>query len=524
MGGPSYDIKDPILQLKVAASSCFFGEPDYYHTGGDTSLRISGHRSSHYQYLAETLGEFEPSNWADSTTSIMESSIDAALTHDAEATLKFACELRNRGMIRTTPQIIMVRAAMHPSVKGTTLIGKYFRDIIKRADEPSTQLAYYLSQIGASKGHKKIPNSLKRAWRTYLASCDEYTLAKYRMGSREVKTIDVVNLVHPTRTGPINALMTDSLRTTDKTWESIVSSAGSNPASKKAAWTESIDVMGHMALLRNIRNMTQAGIDPSAYVGKLIGTAKYGKQLPFRYFTAYENTKGSAPQVLDAIEECLEISVDNLPRFPGKVMSLCDNSGSAHSCNVSSMSQTTVSQIGNLSGILTGRAAEEGYVGIFGDGFKTMPVRKKESILEMTRKAGKMGSAIGQGTEHGAWMFWDQAIKTKEHWDYVFMYSDMQAGHGGLYGNSDVSNDVVWTGGSGRAGGYGRSRYIDIPKLVSRYRSDVNPDVQVFLVQTAGYKDTLFPEYFDKTYIMGGWSSSIIQFAAEMSGLTGPQQ
>ena len=32
MAGESYDIKNPIKQLEIMASSCFFGEPMYYGT------------------------------------------------------------------------------------------------------------------------------------------------------------------------------------------------------------------------------------------------------------------------------------------------------------------------------------------------------------------------------------------------------------------------------------------------------------------------------------------------------------
>ena len=31
MGGRSFDLTDPLLQLRVAAASAFFGEPQYYH-------------------------------------------------------------------------------------------------------------------------------------------------------------------------------------------------------------------------------------------------------------------------------------------------------------------------------------------------------------------------------------------------------------------------------------------------------------------------------------------------------------
>ena len=84
-------------------------------------------------------------------------------------------------------------------------------------------------------------------------------------------------------------------------------------------------------------------------------------------------------------------------------------------------------------------------------------------------------------------------------------------GHGGLYGTDEKKyRDFVWNSG----------RYIDVPKLINTYRQKVNPDVLVFLVQIAGYQDTIIPEFYDKTYILGGWGDGILRFAAEMAGLT----
>ena len=34
-GGQSFDIKNPLTRLQVAASSCFFGEPQFYRDGSD---------------------------------------------------------------------------------------------------------------------------------------------------------------------------------------------------------------------------------------------------------------------------------------------------------------------------------------------------------------------------------------------------------------------------------------------------------------------------------------------------------
>ena len=116
---------------------------------------------------------------------------------------------------------------------------------------------------------------------------------------------------------------------------------------------------------------------------------------------------------------------------------------------------------------------------------------------------------IGGATENGIWLFFDKAIREKQHWDNIFVYSDMQAGHGGLYGqNSKDYKDYIINGS-----------YIDVAKLIKEYRNKVNPNVMIYLVQTAGYQDTLVPEFYDKTFIIGGWSTGILNFAKEMESI-----
>jgi len=91
---------------------------------------------------------------------------------------------------------------------------------------------------------------LKRAWAKKFETASEYDLAKYRMEGREVKTVDVINVCHPSSDN-ISKLMKGQLKLKEeqKTWESVRSSGGS--------WEEASKVMGHMALLRNLRNLEQ---------------------------------------------------------------------------------------------------------------------------------------------------------------------------------------------------------------------------------------------------------------------------
>ena len=502
MGSTSYDVSNPLVQLRMCAASSFFGEPVYY--GETDTKRSTGAGSRFIDSLLSTLGASgSMARWSKlGAADRMEQAIDEALAFDVKGTLEIAMALRQEDHIRTTPQVILVRAANHASARGTGLVREYMTKIARRTDDVVTQFAYQMEIFG-----KKVPNSLKRGWADYLSAQNEYSLAKYRMENRKYKLVDTLYFAHA-KSDAIAKLMNGTLSLgNDQTWEAMISAKGAS----KEAWTAAVDVMGHMALLRNLNNFQKHGVDTKVYLPKLIETAKKGQQLPFRYFSAYTAVGASAPAaVKDALETCLEESLGNLPMFKGRVMSLCDNSGSAQGAATSSMGTVKVNHIANLTAVLTARRSEDGHVGVFGDKLETFSVGKKSSVFSEMEKANRMGEKIGPGTEHGIWLFWDKAIKNKEQWDHVFVYSDMQAGHGGLYGTGGY-DAYRWQNG----------RHIDVPKLIAEYRRTVNPNVHVYLVQVAGYRDTLVPEVYAKTHILGGWGDGILRYAARMAELEG---
>lgn len=506
MGGPSYDVRSPLVRLRIVAATCFFGEPTYYQTDRadprPARPRAAALTDEQRRHLRATLHALDPDDWRGLTpTEVVERCVDEALAHDPEETLRLAAWLRAEGHVRTTPQVILVRAAHHPRVRGTGLVRRYAPSIVRRADEPAAGLAYQSARYG-----RPIPNALKRAWSDALAGFSAYELAKYRLESRAVKTIDVVNLVHP-KSAAVDALAKDQLTTTNETWESIVSARGSNAA----AWREALPKMGHMALLRNLRNLVAAKVPPDEWTARLVDGARTGQQLPFRYYSAYRALKAlpeTPGAVFDAVERCLRTSMGNLPRFEGRVMSLCDNSGSAHGAATSSMGSMSVATIANLTGVLAAQCADDGRVGVFGDALREYTVRAGASTIQQLEEVERLGKTVGQGTENGVWLFWDRAIRQREHWDHVFVFSDMQAGHGGLYGTDPKSYAAyAWS----------NAQYIDVPKLVAAYRERVNPRVNVYLVQVAGYRDTLMPELYERTFILGGWGEGLLRFAAEMA-------
>ena len=513
MGGDSYKI-NPLDTLKMITASSIFGEPSYY--------RGSKSRTSYVvDALVKEFSVIPKIYEGKDTETIMEEAIDAALDYDFGATLEWATTLRNDYMMRLNPQVIMVRAATHPKRQEWTNANpgefdKYNQLVMKRADEPMSQMAYYLYK---NKGKKNnIPSVIKRSWAKNLSGLSRYKVAKYK--NHEIGMINGVRLCHA------NSKVIDELMTTgtvevnndQKTWENL--------RSEGKSWKEIFETidMGHMALLRNLRGVFEEVEDTAfckKYLEKLKSGVLDGKQFPFRYHSAIKAVEGSykchhKPLIVDALEECMDIALDNFPKLKGKTMCLSDNSGSAWGAINSEYGSVTIAEIDNLSSVITAACSDEGYVGKFGDKLIVSPISKRRGVLSQTKEiTSNRNGDVGGATEGGIWEFFRDAIANKEHWDNIFIYSDQQAGHGGLYGTSRHKTEYNSRGyGCGR--GWGSMDHINVFKLVQEYRKKVNPKVNVFSIQTAGYNNAVIPEYAYRTNIMYGWTGKEAVFAKSM--------
>lgn len=512
MGGTSYRW-NPLDTLKLVTASSIFGEPAYYRAGefkDATAVRDGAFRpdSLFAGYLLPALEIFA----GQKTSDIMEQTIDAALDYDFRATLEWAVTLRRDYRMRLNPQVIMVRAAIHPKRAEFTEAnpGEFNRInglVMSRADEPASQLTYYLYRNGSK---NQIPGVLKRSWADRFAAMTAYDVYKYRNSG--IGMIDTIRICHA-KGDLVDELMrtgTVALPREEKTWETL--RAGG------ASWREILDTvrMGHMALLRNLRGIFTEITDlqqTQAILAQLKAGVPGGKQFPFRYKSAYDAVSAASGLVhktliLDALEDCIDIACGNMPRLSGRTMCLSDNSGSAWGCFTSDYGTVTVAEIDNLSSVITARNSDEGFVGKFGDRLKTFGVSRHQGVLHQTREISRSGSGdVGGGTENGIWLFFQEAIGKKEVYDNIFIYSDQQAGHGGLYGTGEGTRDYT-------AAGYScRGNYVDVAKLIEAYRRQVNPKVNVFSVQTAGYDNVLIPESGYRTSILYGWTGNELVYA-----------
>lgn len=513
MGGDSYVI-NPLDTLKMISASSIFGEPSYYRGSDRSKSYVVDKLIKEFSVIPEYLE-------GKKTNEIFEEAIDKALDYDFGATLDWAVELRQDYMMRLNPQVIMVRAAIHPKREEWTKAnpGKFAEInnmVMRRADEPMSQMAYFLYKNRGKKNN--IPSVIKRSWANSLGKLNRYKVAKYK--NHEIGMINAVRLCHA-NSPVIDELMTNGtveVKEEDKTWENLRSAGKS--------WKEIFETvkMGHMAMLRNLRGVFTEIEDPEfckMYLAELKDGIIGGKQLPFRYYSAIraiENSKcNHKPMIIDALEECIDIALANFPKLKGKTMCLSDNSGSAWGSFNSEYGSVTVAEIDNLSSVITAACSDEGYVGKFGDRLIVKPISKRRGILQQSKDitSNRTGD-VGGSTEGGIWEFFYKAIEKKEHWDNIFIYSDMQAGHGGLYGTSSHEAQYRKLGyGCSGTWGYG-SDYINVFKLVQEYRKKVNPKVNVFTIQTAGYDNVVIPEYAYRTNIMYGWTGKEAVFADAM--------
>jgi hypothetical protein len=258
---------------------------------------------------------------------------------DKEFIAKLAIFARQRYGMRSISHLMASELA--DQVKGEEWTKDFIFNVVKRPDD----IIEILACFKAMHKDQPIPNCMKKGLANAFSKFDEYAIAKYRGEGHDFKLIDIVNLVHPKSTSKnkkaLEALVQNKLRSFD-TWEVELSKAGktdseeSKQEMKKEAWKTLLleHKIGYFALLRNIRNiMTQAPELKKELILQLTDKISIHKSLvlPFRYLsamTAIESSGINDVQIIQAINKAAEISLENVPKLPGKSVVVIDKSGS----------------------------------------------------------------------------------------------------------------------------------------------------------------------------------------------------
>ena len=240
-----------------------------------------------------------------------------------------AIEARNLHNLRHMPLYLV--ALLVDKCRGTSLVSETLPLVIQRADELTEFMAIYckINGIAPAATPSQLKPHLAHQVRKGLAAAlyrfNEYNLAKYDRDTA-IKLRDVIFLCHPKPKNDPQQLLWErvisrTLETPD-TWEVALSTG----ADKAATFVRLIaeDKLGYLALLRNLRNMVQAGVDDRVINDAIRSRFGARRVLPFRYVAAAR----AAPQFEPAIDEALVTVIRESPTLLGRTVVLVDVSGS----------------------------------------------------------------------------------------------------------------------------------------------------------------------------------------------------
>lgn len=252
---------------------------------------------------------------------------------DPKFVAKAAIYARTKFGMRSISHV--VASEVSKRISGTEYAKSFFDKIVYRPDDMMEILSYHIG------GGNKVPNSMKKGFAAAFDKFDKYQLAKYRAEAKKMKLIDVVNMVHPVPTvknkEALELLVKNELKSFD-TWEVELSAAAGDTEKSAKVWERLISEkkIGYMALLKNLRNISKQAPDmvkDACYMLIDENLIKKSLVMPFRFLTAFDEiskleTTQHARAYMIAINEAIEISLQNVPVFDGETLVVVDVSGS----------------------------------------------------------------------------------------------------------------------------------------------------------------------------------------------------
>jgi len=401
-GGPAKRIS-PEQQLRRSVLACLLWESQFYEDGVEIAGRI---RELVPQVEAEKV---------------------AALALEARSTMK----------LRHAPLLLVREMARHASHRAS--VAETLARVIQRADELAEFVAIYWAE-----GRAPLSGQVKKGLAAAFPKFDEYALAKYdRTGP--VRLRDVLFLCHARPRDEAQAALwkrlIDGELATPDTWEVALSAGGD----KRASWERLLGdhKLGALALLRNLRNMKDAGVSETL-VFEALARMKTERVLPFRFIAAARH----APQWEQALEQAMFRSVESREKLAGHTVLLVDVSGSMTSA-LSARSEMQRTDAAYGLAILLREIADKVTLYTFSDDLKQVPARRGFALRD----------ALDHSQPHSGTLLGQALAKIGDRCDRLIVITDEQA-HDRVpapRGNGYVINVASYRNGVG----YGPWTHID---------------------------------------------------------------
>ena len=450
-GAPAYNNPDTKEDLVRKVLTTFFGEPKFYGS-------------------------------VESETKALVDAIKNMCRKDPAFVRNLAIYARNTLNLRSVTHAIM--AEMSAIRESKPFVRDTMRETIVRPDDMTETLAYFLNNYG-----KPIPNSLKKGLADVFPKFDEYQLQKYNR-DQAVKLKDILCIAHPR---PSNVkysnmwkrVLEDDLET-PYTWETVLSTRGNN----KETWKELIESgkVGYMALLRNLRNILNAEPDNLDKVLNTISDRERvlkSRQLPFRFYTAYREIEQipsfNTEAILEALEQAIGYSVENVETLSGKTLLSADGSASMRWHKPSQRSSVACADIAALLMAIAQHAYSPVITSTFSNTFQPLILNRQDGVLTNTRKVIREMEAGGTNM----FLIFKWLLDNNAYVNRIIIVSDDQASPD--FNSRQISKDYF-----------------------EQYRKEINPDVWLHMIDTAGYGKQQF--IGQNVNYIGGWSDKVLSF------------
>ena len=376
-----------------------------------------------------------------------------------EEAVQILNEAKQVNKLRHLPLYLLVLMAENKMLKKEDV-----ESVVTRVDDMSELLALYWKD-----GKKPLPAQMVKGLQKAITKFDAYQLAKYKGNTKSIKLRDVFRIVRPkpeneTQSALWKKAVTGTLPTPD-TWEVELSKTDD----KKASWTRLLaeNRLGALALLRNIRNIKQAGVDYNL-VKESIAKAYMDKILPFQILASARVN----PEYEADLEPKLLESSKSFERLTGHTLLLVDVSGSM-SANLSSKSEMTRCDAAGAVAAILREICDSIAIYKFDNSAEYVPPRRGFALIEQFRPYG--GTNIYGSVS--------QAVREQQHKgftpDRIIVITDEQDNHG------NVNNMAV----------FAKHGYV----------VDIGTD-----------KNGVFYQKASKWVHVSGWSDGVIKFITEL--------
>ncbi len=147
------------------------------------------------ELVSTVLTSFLTKSYYESETKILSRIQRAADKVSPEFLAKLAIYARRDAHMRSTTHLLAGEVAKR--VSGKEWGSRFFKNIAMRPDDMSEITGYWLNIVRSGSDSMKIPNAVKKGFRDKLESMDSYLFDKYKMNTRKISMVDLINLYHP---------------------------------------------------------------------------------------------------------------------------------------------------------------------------------------------------------------------------------------------------------------------------------------------------------------------------------------